>query len=1080
MSQVSISVTMSPQDIINRIGSTFYQRGMQYVKAHRVVDIREDSLSPGTIHATVQGSAPYHVQLTIDPTGYFREGSCTCPAFWQYGGCKHIAAVLIALSSSKREVPETKARSNSPSSAKPASSRLVRQFFESFRAQDVLPTASPSSKETLRVQFFLDMPFNIYDPIFTLEMKVGNDQHLYVIPKLAQFLEDIQAGRAHVFTKRFTYNPKIHQFRPEDWAVIDLLLQILSQFDFFRQQFYISETRYSLGSERKMPILPVMWPKFLPLWPHVEVFWALAGQKIEWSPDPLPLVFRLNAAQEGEYLLSFDKPQATILPEYACAVAGSTIYPLAPNHAKVLHQLLNLPSTSSHVQIPLSQDDVEQVVTTILPSLEQLGTLQIAPEISSQIISDPLQPRIYLDWDGDQIQALLHYVYGPSVIVHGDLEREHSQQIIHRDRVQEAQCVAKLLRYGFVQDESQFLLTDEDAIYEFMQTGLKELKTWADVHISEAFAPVYRPTYPPKLRLDTDAEKSWLDVSFDCGDLAEDDVRQLLRSLKEKRRYHRLTDGRLLSLEEEHFQATARVIDQLDVDPVELSEKPLTLSIVQAVPLIDADPTQQASLSIGKSLRRWLDDLRHPDNLDITPPKSLQATLRDYQVTGFLWMKMLSQYRFGGVLADDMGLGKTLQSIAYLLSERESNSWHHPALVVAPASLIYNWHHELAMFAPSLRTLVVAGDPQDRQRQWKQADEEMVDVFITSYPLLRRDRDYYRDQMFHAVIFDEAQTLKNAGTQVAQAASHIKSPRRFALTGTPLENSLNDLWSIFHIIFPELLGSRQKFSRMKPEQVARRVRPFILRRLKHDVLKELPDKIESVQTTELNREQKKVYLAYLEKVQTEARKELEQAGFQKSRIKILSALTRLRQICCHPGLFLENYEGESAKLDLLIELVDEALQAGHHLLIFSQFTSMLALMAQAFDQRQWPYFLLDGNTPAQERLHLVNRFNQKERSIFLISLKAGGTGLNLTGADTVILYDLWWNPAVESQATDRAHRIGQKNVVQVIRLITQGTIEEKIYALQQKKRDLIDQVINPQGEDLPLLSEDDIREILQL
>lgn len=1079
MSQVSVPITLSAEDIMNRMGSAFYLRGMQYVKAHRVVEILSDPLSPWKIQATVRGSASYNVQLMFKSTEHDFEGICSCPAFPQYGRCKHIAAVLIALSMS----PTTESHEKdvrTVSRYDQMTSRLVRQFFDSFRFHQVLPNNSTSSKELLRVQFILDMPSSARHPIFAVEMKIGNEQHLYVIPKLAQFLEELKEGRSHIFTKRFTYDPKTQRFRSEDWAVIDLLLQTLTQWDFFTRQSYYTELRYQIGSDRQLAIPPLMWPKLMLLWSQVDGIWAFTGQKIQISSDSLPLVFHLSASNEGSYLLSFDKPQATILPEYACAVVGSTIYPVAHDNAKVLHQLLMLPTSSQHVQIPLSKNDVEQVVTTILPSLEQFGTLQIAPEISSQIVSEPLQPRIYLDWDGKQIEAVLHYVYGQVAIVHGTLENQHPEQIIHRDYLQEAESRTKLMRYGFVEESDRFILSDEGSIYEFMLTGLHELKTWADVRVTEAFCPLHYPSSFPKLRVDTDSEKSWLDVSFDWGDLADEEIVHVLRALKEKRRYYRLTDGRLLSLEEDHFRATAQVIEQLDLNPLELGQKPIKLSIVHAVPLINAEPSLHSALDMGKSLRHWLDDMRHPDNLDITPPVSLKATLRDYQVRGFLWMKMLSQYRFGGVLADDMGLGKTLQSIAYLLSERESESWHHPALVVAPASLIYNWHHEFNVFAPSLRTVVVSGDPQERQKQWDQAKDSTVDVFITSYPLLRRDLEYYRSHTFHAVIFDEAQTLKNAGTQVAQAAAHIRSSRRFALTGTPLENSMTDLWSIFRAIFPQLLGSRQKFSSMTPAQVAHRVRPFILRRLKHDVLKELPEKIESVHTIELNREQKKIYMAYLEKVQKETREVLDQAGYQKSRIKIFSALTRLRQICCHPGLFLEGYDGESAKLDLLIELVEEALEAGQHLLIFSQFTTMLALMAQAFDQRSWPYFYLDGNTPPKDRLHLVNRFNQGERSIFLISLKAGGTGLNLTGADTVILYDLWWNPAVESQATDRAHRIGQKKVVQVIRLLTQGTIEEKIYSLQQKKRDLIEQVINSQGDDLPILSEQDIRDILQL
>jgi SNF2 family DNA or RNA helicase len=327
---------------------------------------------------------------------------------------------------------------------------------------------------------------------------------------------------------------------------------------------------------------------------------------------------------------------------------------------------------------------------------------------------------------------------------------------------------------------------------------------------------------------------------------------------------------------------------------------------------------------------------------------------------------------------------------------------------------------------------------------------------------------------------DEAQYFKNHTTQTAQAVKAIEAGYRFALTGTPVENKLEELWSIFGAVFPELFPSKQAFNELTLEAVAKRVRPFLLRRLKSDVLQELPEKIESIQASELLPEQKQLYVGFLAKLQQETVKHLNEEGFQKNRIRILAGITRLRQLCCHPALFVEGYEGSSAKFEQLLEMIEECQSAGKRLLIFSQFTEMLGLIGRELGYRGMPYFYLDGQTPAAERVALCSRFNNGERDLFLLSLKAGGTGLNLTGADTVILYDLWWNPAVEQQAADRAHRIGQKNVVQVIRLVTQGTVEDKMYELQQKKKNLIDEVIQPGQEALSSLSEQEIREILMI
>ena len=337
-----------------------------------------------------------------------------------------------------------------------------------------------------------------------------------------------------------------------------------------------------------------------------------------------------------------------------------------------------------------------------------------------------------------------------------------------------------------------------------------------------------------------------------------------------------------------------------------------------------------------------------------------------------------------------------------------------------------------------------------------------------------------RNKSFHTVFFDEAQAFKNPVTQTAKAVKKIQADHRFALTGTPMENSLEELWSIFHVVFPELFQGFKEYSNLSRKTIARRIRPFLLRRLKEDVLSELPEKIESMESVELLPEQKKLYAAYLAKLRHDTLKHLDKDTLRKNRIKILAGLTRLRQICCHPALFVDGYKGSSAKFEQLMQIVEESKLSGRRVLIFSQFTKMLGLIGRELAIQGLPFFYLDGQTPSEERVEICNRFNAGERDLFLISLKAGGTGLNLTGADTVILYDIWWNPAVEEQAADRAHRIGQTNVVQVIKLVARGTIEEKMNELQEKKRHLIEEIIDSEEKASSTLTEEDIREILMI
>ena len=448
---------------------------------------------------------------------------------------------------------------------------------------------------------------------------------------------------------------------------------------------------------------------------------------------------------------------------------------------------------------------------------------------------------------------------------------------------------------------------------------------------------------------------------------------------------------------------------------------------------------------------------------EYTPPVSLQKVLRKYQRDGYRWLRTLDGYGMGGILADDMGLGKTVQVLSYLLALREQGGNPLPSLIVCPASLVLNWAEECQKFTPELNCVVVDGDAAHRAQLAEQWDG--ADVVVTSYDLLRRDETLYENQKFYACILDEAQAIKNHTTQKYKAVCGVNSRVRFALTGTPVENRLGELWSIFSFLMPGYLPPYKSFcSRFEkpitqendPAAVRRLNQltgPFILRRMKSEVLKELPPKTENVYRIELEEEQRKLYLAAV----VDAREKL-RAAKPEDKMAVFAVLMRLREICCDPRLIADNWTGGSAKLDACIELVTSAVESGHRILLFSQFTSMLELLAKRLDAEGVSHFTLQGSTPKPVRAELVRRFNGGEASVFLISLRAGGTGLNLTAADIVIHYDPWWNVAAQNQATDRAYRIGQQNPVQVYKLIAQDTIEEKIVELQQAKQDLAETV----------------------
>ena len=460
----------------------------------------------------------------------------------------------------------------------------------------------------------------------------------------------------------------------------------------------------------------------------------------------------------------------------------------------------------------------------------------------------------------------------------------------------------------------------------------------------------------------------------------------------------------------------------------------------------------------GERLRELARRLRHLGHASVTAPDGLHAELRPYQVDGLRWMQGLRELGMGGVLADDMGLGKTLQSLAHILCEKRAGRLDRPALAVMPTSLIPNWLDEARRFAPELRVLALHGPK--RSKDFAQLGRH--DLLLTSYALLPRDLAHWREQPLHLLLLDEAHHLKNPASKAAQAVGQLQAKQRLALTGTPLENHLGELWSLFHCLMPGWLGDAKRFNRdyrtpiekhadqARLEHLKARIRPFLLRRRKDQVATELPPKSEMVHWVEFGQAQRDLYETVRLAVDRKVREEVARRGLARSQIAILDALLKLRQVCCDPRLLPgEHPAGHSAKLEGLLQMLDELLAEGRRVLLFSQFTSMLTLIEAELQRRGIAYALLTGSTT--DRRTPVQRFQNGEVPLFLISLKAGGTGLNLTAADTVIHYDPWWNPAAENQASDRAYRIGQDKPVFVYRLIVRGTLEEKIRQLQQRK-----------------------------
>ncbi len=1092
-----MGIALSRHDIERLCGRTALQRGEAYYRSGRVVNLAYNPAQQRYV-ARVQGTRPYTVHIVPNTKGGLGTARCDCPAYDSYADyCKHIAAVLLQLQhdedTPRKPAPEPTQTGGAvrfvDSPVENAVSKqkldLSRRVLALFDGADQAVVAAHGA-QPLAVEYIVGASIHHSgrENLFTVEIRIGL-KRTYVVPKIRELLTQLEKGQPFTLSKSFSYDPTEHTLRDADRAVIQALSDILKMERTYRSLVSPFGSGYFPNQDRVLVIPPSAWPDLLPLLQRSTVRLQSGPRTydlIDVTTDRIPLSFALFRDEAAYAFEVRGLEDVAVLESYGCAIARGRLHQAPPEQLRQLAGLQSILAQNRSNRMSVFPGQLAQFMERVIPPLRTIGTVEVAPEVVDTFVQLPLRAKLYLDRDGDGLVGRLSYEYGEIMVDpmrHEMVYKDGASRVLIRDADIENRIMAILERSPLIYNGSSLSLADDEAVYRFASHTLPQLIALVEVlATSAARSLMSMHSAAPRVTVDVAAASSnWLEILFEIDDIDQSEIRDILRSIIEKKTYHRLQNGALVSLEAEEYQNIASALSAMDIHKTDISGQRLAVPMSKGLHfLLDRDHTQ--AIRMGKSVRQLVDDLQNPHSLDFPIPETLKPVLRDYQKFGYQWLKALAQYGFGGILADDMGLGKTLQSIAFILSEQAAiREAGRPVLIVSPASLVYNWKNELKRFSPELDAVVVDGSKEERDAISRQSTS---DVLITSYPLLRRDADVFAERQFHTLILDEAQAIKNHGTVTAQSVRRMKSDHCFALTGTPMENSLDDLWSILNTTSPALFPQRTALTELEPDVVARRIRPFLLRRLKSDVLRELPEKIETTQHSELLQEQKKLYMAYLARIRQDTAEQLQTDGFQKSRIKILAGLTRLRQLCCHPALFVENYKGASGKLEQLMELIDESLASGRRILIFSQFTSMLKIIKTELARADLTAFYLDGETPGKERVELCQRFNAGEQKLFLISLKAGGTGLNLIGADMVILYDLWWNPAVEQQAADRAHRIGQKNVVQVIRLITQGTIEEKMYELQQRKRDLIDQVLQPDESALPSLTEEDIREILMI
>ncbi|WP_462420235.1 DEAD/DEAH box helicase [Salinicoccus sp. Marseille-QA3877] len=1064
---------------------TIYNRGRAYYLDGKVKKIEHEP-ETDTWTGKVIGTKIYRTRIIIHST-YVSE-YCNCPAYYTYGRCKHTCATLFAISSAQQaemgSPPSRPVENKIPDSSRyNYASHLIRFFGES--AQEA-QTAPSGGKGLLKTEFTLRtfMPgfyFRMKES-FNIQMRIG-EERLYVVRDIRDFLDAVERNDALMFGKNFTFDPEFHYFSDEDRAVIDKLLEIRRT-----ENFYDNSVDYMPARKKGKELLIPSYAAddLITDLQHVNCRFENENFKYKElvvSTDSLPFSFSLEEGDTDEYHLKITGHSGGFHYEtYGWYAEEGVLYKLTPDQNEALKPFTEYLEEGTSPDIPISAHQMGPFVSSTLPKIEQISDVTLSEAVTDNVINPELDAKIYVDGTDYSVELRLEYHYGQVIINPFDNTEKVNVpfgKILIRDDARE-QAIMSVLENSDLKVAGERLYADtEDGLFEFLHDTLPLLENYADIYLAPSVKSMILPA-APKGEVSVNAPESgnFLEVSFNLEGINQDEISRVLQAVVEKKRYIRLPSGAFVSLEDEALGEMADMHHQLEDKAAGEADGMMTLPLYHGM-LVDEqmkDLDFQVT-DFSENFREFIDSIRQPEEREIELPAGLEADLREYQETGFKWMKALSEYGLGGILADDMGLGKTIQCITYILSEIEDGA-DAPFLIVAPASLVYNWKNEFHKFAPGLKVAVAAGSKKERREVLE--SDVTPDVYITSYHTLRQDIKWYTGQMFHTLILDEAQAIKNYRTKIAQSVRLITAPKRFALSGTPVENSMDELWAVFQAVMPGFLFDQKTFRNQEPETIARLVKPFILRRLKEDVLTELPDRIETVHYSEMNQSQKKLYLAYLNKIQSEAAESLATEGLNKGRLKILAGLTRLRQLCCHPSLFIDDYSGASGKLEALFEIIENARENGQRMLIFSQFPSMLRIIREKLEASGRSSYYLDGQTPGAERVRLVEAFNEGAEDIFLISLKAGGTGLNLTGADTVVLYDLWWNPAIEEQAIGRAHRMGQKNVVQVIRMIAQGTIEEKINEMQKQKKEMIDSIIQPGEAKLSSMSEEDIREILSI
>ena len=941
----------------------------------------------------------------------------------------------------------------------------------------------------------------------SISFKVG-EKKMFVIKDLFEFYQNVQESRTASYGTSTSFNHNRNHFNEESRKWIDFIGRIVKEEQAFEQRMIEAHNYTKKAASKNAEFALFGW--------RLDEFYRLTGEDtfeyedrdsdtkikaalhIEEQNPKISMTIRKNELGRRS---EFHGVSVDCRMPYFYYGVGTAYYVSEDSFCRLEEEFWKKIRTIARfcpngaLNFQVGRNNLAQFYYSVLPQLE--GVVDIMEE-NAEEIAGYLPPQakfvFYLDAGEQNMSCRVAVRYGGREFAVMDFSETSDEEFMamepFREKNREAETmylVKQWFPYWDRDRQERHCGREEERMYRVLDQGVEVLLSLGEVQCTRRFTNL-NIGRRVRMSVGISVSRNLLNLNISTQNVPPEELLDILKSYRQRKKYYRLRNGDFLNLEEESsLQTLAEMMETLRMSPKELAKGTVKLPLYRALYLDKLlEKNEEIYSSRDSYFREMVKSFKTVNDADFEEPPSLSQTMRGYQRSGYRWLRTLEAYGLGGILADDMGLGKTLQVLAVLLSAKQEGK-KGTSLVVAPASLVYNWGEEIRHYTPELTCGFITGTQEERRQRLEQYQD--YDVLVTSYDLLKRDIEFYEGKSFFYQVIDEAQYIKNHTTAAAKAVKVVKSRTRYALTGTPIENRLSELWSIFDFLIPGYLYGYDVFRNdfEAPvvrnedagalERLQRMTSPFILRRMKENVLKDLPEKLEENRYVKFDTDQQQLYDAQVLHMKQHIGMQ-DSKEFQKNKIQILAELMKLRQICCDPGLCFENYRGESAKLDACTELVKSAVEGGHKILLFSQFTSMLELIAKRMGEENISFYTITGATPKEKRMQLVKDFNKNDTKLFLISLKAGGVGLNLTGADVVIHYDPWWNLAVQNQATDRTHRIGQTKMVVVYRLIAKGTIEEKIQELQESKRALSEQVIQGDAGQLGGMSREDFIALL--